>query len=89
MYNKVNKKVIERVLPGLNTKNSNQTKVNNSLEKVIVNNDSNNNLSDIENPMRAFGEYICKFPSFVNFKDFLNKRSYSTKQYEWYECDTR
>ena len=48
-YDKANEKSIERVLPDINTKISNQTKAINSLEKVIVNNDSNNNLNNIEN----------------------------------------
>ena len=49
-YDEKNEKLIERVLPGINTKNSNETrainyleKETNSLENFIVNSDSNNN----------------------------------------------
>ena len=70
-----NEILIERVLPGINSKISNQTtainsleKVTNSLEKVIMNsdNDSNNNFNNIEHSLRAFCEHIGKFPDFNN-----------------------
>ena len=63
-----NEILIERVLPGINSKISNQTRAINSLEKVIMNsdNDSNNNFNNIEHSLRAFCEHIGKFPDFNN-----------------------
>ena len=74
-YDEKNEILIERVLPGISSKISNQTsainsleKVKNSLEKVIMNsdNDSNNNFNNIEHSLRAFCEHIGKFPEFNN-----------------------
>ena len=41
----------------------------NSLEKVIVNSNSNNNLNNIENSIRAFGEYVGKLPWFIKIEE--------------------
>ena len=74
-YDEKNEILIERVLPGISSKISNQTRTINSLEKVtsslgkvIMNsdNDSNNNFNNIKNSIRVFCEHIRKFPEINN-----------------------
>ena len=74
-HDEKNEMLIERVLPGINSKISEQTKgidslekVTNSLENNIMNSDddSNNNFNNIENSIQAFYEHIGKFPGIIN-----------------------
>ena len=60
----------------MNTKISNETRAINSieeetssLEKFIINSDSNNNLNNIENSIRAFCEHVSKFPVIINIEE--------------------
>ena len=66
-YDEANEIVIERVLPGINSKISNQTKAIVSLEKTIIDKASSN-VSTMENSIRSLGQYISEFPGFQNIE---------------------
>ena len=79
--------LIERVLPGMNSKISDQTRVINSLEKVtnsleyvIMNsdNDSNNNLIILKIQFKHSANILENFLQLLIMKKKFNQHRYST-----------